>query len=110
MLVRGKAQKRYNSEALEFRVSHMELLSEVRTNHVKSVTVTLPLEFITRDIINQFDTLARKHKGNAWLKFNVYDPETNQSIQLFSRNTKITMDNDLLQFFDEHPEIIFRIN
>jgi hypothetical protein len=37
-------------------------------------------------------------------------PETNRSIQLFSRNTKIAMDNALINFFDEHPEIVFRIN
>jgi DNA polymerase-3 subunit alpha len=110
VLVRGRVQKRFNSEALEFRVSHMELLSEVRQNHVKMVTLTMPLEFINKQIINQLEKLARDHKGNALLKFNVYDPETNRSIQLFSRNTKITVDNALLDFFDEHPEIVFRIN
>ncbi|MFZ5428776.1 MAG: DNA polymerase III subunit alpha [Bacteroidota bacterium] len=110
VLIRGRVQKRFNSEALEFRVSHMELLSEVRQNHVKMVTLTMPLEFINRQIIEQFEKLAREHKGNALLKFNVYDPETNRSIQLFSRNTKITVDNALLDFFDEHPEIVFRIN
>ncbi len=110
VLVRGKVQKRYNSEALEFRVTNMELLSEVRRNHVKTVTLTMPLWLINQSIINQLEKLAREHKGSALLKFNVYDPETNRSIQLFSRNTKITMDNELLNFFDEHPEIIFRIN
>ncbi len=110
VLVRGKVQKRYNSEALEFRVTNMELLSEVRRNHVKTVTLTMPLWLINQSIINHLEKLAREHKGSALLKFNVYDPETNRSIQLFSRNTKITMDNELLNFFDEHPEIIFRIN
>ena len=110
VLMRGRVQKRYNSEALEFKVSHMELLSEVRRNHVKSVTLTIPLWFINKQIVDKLETLAKEHKGNALLKFNVFDPETNRSIQLFSRNTKITMDNALLNFFDEHPEIVFRIN
>ncbi len=110
VLVRGRVQKRYNSESLEFRVTHMELLSEVRQNLVKSVTLTIPLWFINKSIIHRLETLTREHKGNALLKFNVYDPETNRSIQLFSRNVKISMDNELLEFFDQHPEIVFRIN
>lgn len=110
ILVKGKVQKRYSSESLEFRVSHIELLSEVRSNHVKSVTLTMPLWFISESIINQLESMAKIHKGKALLKFNVYDPETNRSIMLFSRNTKITLDNQLVNFFDEHPEIVFRIN
>lgn len=110
ILVKGKVQNRYNSESLEFRVSHIELLSEVRNNLVKSVTLTLPLWFISDSIINQLDLLTKIHKGKALLKFNVYDPETNRNIMLFSRNTKISLDNQLLNFFDEHPEIVFRIN
>lgn len=110
VLVRGRVQKRYNSEAVEFRVSHMELLSEVRRNHVKTVTLTIPLWFINKTIVDKLEKLAGEHKGTTLMKFNVYDPETNRSIQLFSRNTKIAMDNDLINFFDEHPEIVFRIN
>jgi DNA polymerase III subunit alpha len=110
VLVRGRVQKRYNSEAVEYRVSHMELLSEVRRNHVKTVTLTMPLWFINKSIIDKLENLAREHKGSTLIKFNVYDPETNRSIQLFSRNTKIAMDNALINFFDEHPEIVFRIN
>ncbi len=110
VMVRGKVQKRFNSEALEFRITHMELLSEVRQNLVKSVTVTMPLWLINKSFINKFEYLARGQKGSALLKFNVYDPETNRSIQLFSRNTKISMNNEMLEFFDKYPEIIFRIN
>ena len=70
----------------------------------------MPLWFINKSIIDKLENLAREHKGSTLIKFNVYDPETNRSIQLFSRNTKIAMDNALINFFDEHPEIVFRIN
>ena len=110
VLVRGKVQSRYNSEALEFRVSHMELLSEVRQNQVKTVTLTIPLDSISKSIVDRLENLAHVHKGKALFKFNVYDPETNRSIQLFSRNTKISLDNQFLDFFEEFPEIVYRIN
>jgi DNA polymerase III subunit alpha len=110
LLVKGKVQSRYNSDAMEFRVSHIELLSEVRRNHVKSVTLTMPLGLISQSLVNQLEKLSKEHKGKALLKFNLYDPETNRSIHLFSRNTKIELDNQFLKFFEEHPEIVFRIN
>jgi len=31
-------------------------------------------------------------------------------IQLFSRNTKIMVTDELIRFLDEHPEIAYRIN
>jgi len=110
VLIRGKVQSRYSSEALEFRVSHMELLSEVRQNQVKTVTLTIPLPSISKSIVDRLENLAQVHKGKALIKFNVYDPETNRSIQLFSRNTRISLDNQFLDFFEEHPEIVYRIN
>ncbi|MCD6354589.1 MAG: DNA polymerase III subunit alpha, partial [Prolixibacteraceae bacterium] len=38
LLVRGAVKKRYNGESYEFKVSQIELLSEVRKNYIKTVT------------------------------------------------------------------------
>jgi len=110
VMVTGKVQKRYNSEALEFRVNHIELLSEVRKNHIKSLTVSVPLSAIKEEIVHDLEKITKKNKGTVLLKFTVYDEESNHSIHLFSRNTKITVSNEFLGFFEDHPEFGYRIN
>jgi DNA polymerase III subunit alpha len=110
ILIRGKVQKRYNSESLEFRVSHIELLSEVRKNHIKNITIYIPLVQLNESFIHDLEKLAKKNKGNTFLKFNIVDEETNNTLQLFSRNTKVLVNNDFFHFFEEHPEMTYRIN
>lgn len=110
VLVRGKIQKRYNSETMEFKVTNMELLSEVRKNHIKSLTITLPLASVKEAVIHEMEKLLRKNKGNALLKFNIYDEESNHSVHLFSRNSRIEVSDEFMRFFDEHPEMAYRIN
>ncbi len=110
ILVKGKVQKRYSSESLEFKVSHIELLSEVRKNQIKNFTICLPLALINESIIHEMEQLVKKNKGNTFLRFSILDEETQHMIELFSRNSKIMVNNEFVRFFEEHPEIAYRIN
>jgi DNA polymerase-3 subunit alpha len=110
ILVKGKVQKRYNSESLEFRVNHIELLSEVRKNQIRNLTIQIPLSMVNEPVIHEMEKLMKKNKGSTFLRFNITDEESNNTIQLFSRNTKILVGQDFFHFFEEHPEITYRIN
>lgn len=110
ILVKGKVQNRFKSEALEFKINHIELLSEARKNLVRSITLSMPFEHINESVIEQMEKIFMRHKGKALLKFNIYDSESGSNIELFSRNIKIAPDNDLIKFIDANPWIAFRIN
>ena len=43
-MVKGNVRQRWNGSSFEYKISHIELLSEVRKNHVKSITLNLPLQ------------------------------------------------------------------
>ena len=110
IMTRGMVQKRYKQDSYEFKVSHIELLSEVRKNHVKSITVNIPLQKINKEIIEKIDTLAQNNRGKTMLKFLVTDEESNRNIKLFSRNTRILFNNEFFEFFDKYPDVGYRIN
>jgi DNA polymerase-3 subunit alpha len=110
ILLRGKVQKRYNSESLEFRVNHIELLSEVRKNQIKNLTINIPLPWVSVSVIQEIEKLMKKNKGSTFVRFNIFDEETNNAVLMFSRNIKILVSNDFFLFFEEHPEITYRIN
>jgi DNA polymerase-3 subunit alpha len=109
-MVKGSVKQRYNSEYYEFKVSQIELLSEVRKNYIKSVTINLPLHHLNERTIGEIELLAKNNKGRALLRFNVYDTENNMQIELFSRSTKINLSDSFLKFFDKKPDIGYRIN
>jgi len=110
VLVRGGVRQRYNSEYYEFKVSQIELLSEVRKNYIKSITLNLPLNKINESVIEGIEKMIKNNKGKTLLKFNVYDVENNMNVQMFSRTTKINLTDSFLKFFEEDLDISFRIN
>jgi len=110
ILIKGTVKQRFNSDFYEFKATQIELLSEARKNYVKSVTVNIPLDRISDSIINEIEKLAQNNKGNALLKFNVYDPENNMFINLFSRSKRINLSDTIIDYFEKIPEIGYRIN
>jgi len=110
VLVKGGVRRRYKSEFYEFKVTQIELLSEVKKKYVKSVTVNMPLDKLNENVINRIITLSKNNTGNALLKFNVYDPENNMQLQMFSRTIKIDLSNSFIKFFDDEMDIGYRIN
>ncbi len=110
IMVKGTVKNRYNSETFEFKISHIELLSEARKNYIKSFTINIPLDKLNESVINEIEQLAKNNKGKALLKFNVYDPESNLDLKLFSRNTKVNLSDSFLKFFEGKADIAYRIN
>ena len=109
-MVKGSVKQRFNSDYYEFKISQIELLSEVRKNYIKSVTINLPLHQLNERVINEIENMAKNNKGKALLKFNIYNVEDNMQIDLFSRNTKINLSDTFLKFFEEQMNITYRIN
>ena len=110
ILVKGAVKQRFNSETYEFKISGIELLSEVRKNYVRSVTLNIPLQKLNEAVIAEIEKMSKNNKGKSLLKFNVYDQDSNMNIQMFSRTSKISFSNEFLTFFDGYPEITYRIN
>ncbi len=110
LMIKGMVQQRWKSEYYEFKIQQIELLSEVKKNYIKSVTINLPLDKLNESVIEKITTLIENNTGNALLKFNVYDPENNMQIKMFSRTIKVDLSEGFLSFFDEDINIGYRIN
>jgi DNA polymerase-3 subunit alpha len=110
LLVKGQVQESFRPGQLEFKVRHIEMLDEVRKNHIKSVTVQMAVHTVTPELIHEIETISKKNKGSAMLKFDLWDPETKAVVNLFSRNTRIEMSKDIERFFRERENLSFKIN
>jgi len=110
LLVKGVVQNRYGGDQLEFKVSKVELMEEIRAKYFKSITVKVPLPAINAQMISELERLTKKSAGKSLLKFDVWDPETKLVVNLFSRSTRIEITNELLAFFEKQEDLAFKIN
>jgi DNA polymerase-3 subunit alpha len=110
LMVKGVVQNRYGGEQLEFKVSRIELMDDIREKYFKSITLKVPLTALNDEMIADLERLTGKSTGKSLLKFDVWDPETKQVVNLFSRNTRIEITNELLAYFEKNEDLAFKIN
>ncbi len=111
LLIRGRVQKRkYREDELEFKIKTISLLSSVKDELIKSVTLKINPENIDKEMINELNELVHQNKGETELKFLFLDDEDKISLLMFSRSYRIRLNNELVTWLDEHPFIEYKVN
>jgi DNA polymerase-3 subunit alpha len=101
--IRGRVAERFRKEGdWEFKITSINLLSELRDKLAKSVTIQVPIERVTDDFMNQIYAILEENKSttdqqNCQLLFDVYDREQNVMVKLPSKSFKINPNNDFLE-------------
>ncbi len=106
LFVKGKIEERYrNSGNFEFKVSNIQLLSELRDKLARSITVNLSLKDLSEEFITKFNAILSTNieaqPRNCTLKFKVFDEENN-AVLLPSKKIKLNPNNDLLDLLTLH--------
>jgi len=101
--IRGRVAERFRKEGdWEFKITSINLLSELRDKLAKSVTIQVPIERVTDDFMSQVFNILENNKAtteqqNCQLLFDVYDREQNVMVKLPSKSLKINPTNDFLE-------------
>lgn len=102
LFIRGKVQPRpYNDKELEFKIVSMMQLSEL-SESIKEMHVQLPIEEVTRTLIDELAARVRESKGQTVLRLNLYDRESQVSLNLFSKSYKVGITRELVSYLDDH--------
>jgi DNA polymerase-3 subunit alpha len=110
LLLTGKVEPhRFNDDEFEFKVKEMNLLVDVREKMIRSVTLCISLDAISKALVNDIVALFNRNKGKTLLKFKVFEPLDKISISLFSRGFRIELNREVLHYLNNHPEIEFKI-
>jgi DNA polymerase-3 subunit alpha len=109
LFITGKVQQRYNNSELEFKVTNINMLSEVREKMVKSLAIKVPLSKLTEELINDVREISESNKGNTELQFLIYEPSTKIWVQMFSRSHRINLTNQVIDFLKKNSEIEYKI-
>lgn len=111
----GRVQEQWNnSDRVEFKITNMQLLSDIREKMLRSITLCFPISAISDKFIDEFENIIKentgKRKGTCSLNVQVMDSE--EGIQLFmsSRKIKIYPDNAFLNTIQNLPNVTFKLN
>lgn len=96
LYITGEQKQRYNSEEMEFRVSDVRLLETVGAEKTSSVTLRIPVETLTADLLDKIEALCKSHKGKHELKMELIDYTNKEKLAFTSQARKVNVDNDFI--------------
>jgi DNA polymerase-3 subunit alpha len=113
LFLKGKVQERSwgkeEEKPLEFKVNSIQMLGDLREKLLKSIAIKIPVSEISDNLIQGLMSKIEESKGNAMLKFLVFDPEKKIHIQMFSRSHRVEVTNELLEYLDNHPLFEYKL-
>ena len=107
LYVKGKISERFrNSGNFEFKVSNIQLLSELRDKLARSITLTVNLNELNEDFILKVNEIIAKNievqPKNCTLQFKIFDPEENIAVVMPSKKIKVNPNNELLDLLSDY--------
>ncbi len=111
LYMKGTTKPRWNTEELEFKISDIAPLSDIREKYTKGIELQMLLSDINVQSINELHHLMSEHPGNCNLKMNVSMPHENRMLNLsmLSRKTKIDPSDEFIKKLDEFDSINYRV-
>ena len=94
LYITGSQKQRYNSDEYEFKPEKVELLETVGGSQIAAVTLQIPLELLSVDLLNQLDRICKDRKGKHTLKMRLLDRTNKNALPFASVSRKVNADSD----------------
>ena len=107
----GKCQPRkWQPDEWEVKINGVKLLSDVKDDEIKKITVSIPLSFITSEFVLEFSELIQKNPGKVDLSFAICDDDGQNRVNMQSRTMKVTVKKDIVNYIKNQPQLDYKIN
>jgi DNA polymerase-3 subunit alpha len=111
LLVKGRVQKRrFNEDEVEFKIKTINLLSSVKDELIKTITIRVKAQEVTSELIHELMALIKDNPGETELKFLFCEPDEKIYLPMFSRSIRVRLNHDLISYLDDHPSLDYKVN
>ena len=100
---------RFRPGIFNINVKSVELMSEVKDKAIQKITFDVPLDKLTSTMVEDLAEIVKENPGEADLVFNIHTSDSNK-VSLMSRNVKVRVGKQLVQYIKEHDEIGIKVN
>jgi DNA polymerase-3 subunit alpha len=79
----------------EIKIKSVDDLASVKNNLVKDIKVSIPLDQLTDEFVNEVINMIKENSGKTNVYFQIYDKVENHKIQLFSRQYRLDINKNV---------------
>lgn len=114
--IRGIIQERFRQPGnWGFEVKSLKLLSELRDKLAHSLTIQIPLHELNESFVNRIQELVlqnneRYENKNCQLRFAVRDFESEITIEMPSKETRISPSNEFIEALKAFEGVSYKLN
>ena len=109
--IKARCQPRpWKQDQLELKVTSIDLLPDVKEKLIERITILVPLGLLDKGLVDELAEMTRQHPGSTELCFKVTDPDSQVSVDLVSRNARLSVGRAFINYLQERPGLDFRIN
>jgi len=101
LYVEGEYKPRYGSETYELRVSNIRMLESIGEEMARGITLRIPVEHITVDLIAKIERICNQHKGKHLLRMELIDFQNKERLTLASSSRWVLVSNELLEAIEK---------
>ncbi|MEM9820229.1 MAG: DNA polymerase III subunit alpha [Bacteroidota bacterium] len=94
-------QKRYNSEEYQLKLQKVNQLATIGERLTQSITLKLPIDQLSNELVDNIDQLCKNHKGKHKLKMTLLDRTNEISMNLVAKERKVKADMDFIKALDK---------
>ncbi len=111
IFITAKCVERYpDSNIYIFKISDVKYLQTVKEQQIERITISLPVEDITDEVVADLSTLINNNQGKSELCFRFIDNTGRQPVTVRSKSHRVDINKGILQYIKEHPFMNFSIN
>ena len=110
LFISGNVQSSRFGDRVEFSIGKIQFLSEVKDDIIESITISIKLQYLTDDLVLSLAELVDEAPGKVLLKFRIVDPEGRMDLNLQSRNRRVSLTPQLMDFIQNHMAFSYKVN
>jgi DNA polymerase-3 subunit alpha len=102
-------RKQWGDQSPEFKISTIELLSEIREKLSKTIQVELKPKSVSEKMIDSIETILAENPGKCSFKINIVHEDDKLSVDLLSRKYMVSPSDDLLHSLGYLPDLTCKV-
>ena len=96
VFLHGSFQKKWSGDGFQFKLTKVELLESVGTNMTSSLTLRIPIESLTKELVHNIELTCKAHQGKHKLKVLLVDRAAKMKLHLVAKTQTVNANNDLI--------------
>ncbi|MAO71159.1 MAG: DNA polymerase III subunit alpha [Flavobacteriales bacterium] len=107
LFIKGSVQARTwgDTDQLEFKVNKIEMLDQLIDSEKRNIILEIPFDRVNDSLIHELCSTIVKNKGKHVLKLKLMNYKDRYSVDLLSRNTKLSLNNNLFNSLNKINDI-----